>query len=206
MSLSLPPLRLLTYSGPLLSLSICTVLGPLLSLSISIGDCSGDHPVPRLRSGRAPPGRPLRRPPRAVAPLRLPPCPRATTLTMRRRCGGLGPFVLHHINDIEISHPELYNDGQFVVHRLTGEVEWVMAEADGVVVNTFLEMEPEYVTGYVEAWKMKVWTIGPVSLHHRRMGTTTLIASRGGGAREASLLDRPQQAGGGARWHARPRV
>jgi hypothetical protein len=66
MSLSLPPLRLLTYSGPLLSLSICTVLGPLLSLSISIGDCSGDHPVPRLRSDRVLPRRLLRRPPLAV--------------------------------------------------------------------------------------------------------------------------------------------
>jgi hypothetical protein len=54
-----------------------------------------------------------------------------------------------------------------------------MAEADGVDVNTFLEMEPEYVAGYAEAWKMKVWTVGPVSLHHRRMGTTTLLASRG---------------------------
>jgi hypothetical protein len=27
----------------------------------------------------------------------------------------------------------------------------VMAEADGVDVNTFLEMEPEYVAGYAEA-------------------------------------------------------
>jgi hypothetical protein len=77
-----------------------------------------------------------------------------------------GPFVLHHVNNIEISHPELYNDGRFVVHGLMGEVERVMAEADDVVVNTFLEMEPEYVTGYAKAWKMKVWTIGPVSFHH----------------------------------------
>jgi hypothetical protein len=34
-----------------------------------------------------------------------------------------GSFVLHHVNDIEISHPELYNDGWFMVHGLTGEVE-----------------------------------------------------------------------------------
>jgi hypothetical protein len=55
-----------------------------------------------------------------------------------------------------------------------------MAEANSVVVNTFLEMEPEYVVGYVEAWKMKVWTVGPVSLDHQRMGTATLLALRGG--------------------------
>jgi hypothetical protein len=35
----------LLWSSPL-SLLICTAPGPLLSLSISIGDCSGDHPMP----------------------------------------------------------------------------------------------------------------------------------------------------------------
>jgi UDP-glucosyltransferase 73C len=63
--------------------------------------------------------------------------------------------------------------------RLADVVERVLAEADGLVVNTFLEMEPEYVAGYAEARKMKVWTVGPVSLHHQRMGTATLLASRG---------------------------
>jgi hypothetical protein len=66
-----------------------------------------------------------------------------------------------------------------MVHGLTVEVEPVMAEADGVIMNTFLEMEPEYITGYAEVWKMKVWTVGPVSLHHWRMGTMTLLGSRG---------------------------
>jgi hypothetical protein len=89
-------------------------------------------------------------------------------------------FVLHHINDIEISHLELYNDGWSMVHGLAGEVERVMDEADDVVVNTFWEMEPEYIAGYTEARKMKVWTVRPVSLHHRRMGTTTMLALRGG--------------------------
>jgi UDP-glucosyltransferase 73C len=46
------------------------------------------------------------------------------------------------------------------------EVERVMAEANGVIVNTFLEMEPEYVAGYAEVQKMKVWSVGPVPLHH----------------------------------------
>jgi hypothetical protein len=60
-------------------------------------------------------------------------------------------FVLHHVNVIMISHPELYNEGQFVVHGLVGEVERVMAEPDDIVVNTFLEMEPKYIVGYTEA-------------------------------------------------------
>ncbi|CAD6339864.1 unnamed protein product [Miscanthus lutarioriparius] len=32
------------------------------------------------------------------------------------------------------------------------------AEADGVIVNTVLDLEPEYVTGYAAAREMKVWT------------------------------------------------
>jgi hypothetical protein len=75
---------------------------------------------------------------------------------------------------------KLYNDDRFMVHGLMGEVKRVMAEADSVVVNTFMEMELKYVTGYAEARKMKVWTVGPVSLHHWCMGTTMLLPSRGG--------------------------
>jgi hypothetical protein len=56
-------------------------------------------------------------------------------------------------------------------------VERARAEADGVVVNTFLEIEPEYVAGYAKARKMKVWTVGPVSLYHHQGAAT--LASRG---------------------------
>ncbi|AQL01173.1 UDP-glycosyltransferase 73E1 [Zea mays] len=55
-------------------------------------------------------------------------------------------------------------------------VERARAEADGVVMNTFEEMEPEYVAGYAAARGMKVWTVGPVSLYHQRAGT---LAARG---------------------------
>ncbi|KAL6861834.1 hypothetical protein ACP4OV_017534 [Aristida adscensionis] len=58
-------------------------------------------------------------------------------------------------------------------------IERARAEADGVVMNTFVEMEPEYVAGYAAARRMKVWTVGPVSLYHRRTGT---MASRGNAA------------------------
>jgi hypothetical protein len=66
MSLSLSPPRLFTCFGPLLSLSRSALHLVLSSLSISIGDCSDDHPVPRLRSDRVLPRRLLRRPPLAV--------------------------------------------------------------------------------------------------------------------------------------------
>ncbi|TVU10159.1 hypothetical protein EJB05_43670, partial [Eragrostis curvula] len=37
-----------------------------------------------------------------------------------------GPFVIHHVNlyvdGVEVSHPELYNDGRYVVHGLRGFV------------------------------------------------------------------------------------
>ncbi|XP_035845443.1 UDP-glycosyltransferase 73E1-like [Helianthus annuus] len=44
-----------------------------------------------------------------------------------------------------------------------------MAEegADGVVVNSFEELEPNYVKRLAEAKGKKVWCIGPVSLHNR---------------------------------------
>ncbi|PAN25203.1 hypothetical protein PAHAL_4G283700 [Panicum hallii] len=60
--------------------------------------------------------------------------------------------------------------------KFADEVEQVLAEADGIVTNSFLEMEPEYVAGYAEARRMKVWTVGPVSLFHQR---ATTLASRG---------------------------
>ncbi|KAJ1258554.1 hypothetical protein BS78_10G084400 [Paspalum vaginatum] len=62
--------------------------------------------------------------------------------------------------------------------KFADDVEQVLAEADGIVTNSFLEMEPEYVAGYAEARRMKVWTVGPVSLFHQRSSATTL-ASRG---------------------------
>ncbi|CAN6202130.1 unnamed protein product [Urochloa humidicola] len=64
--------------------------------------------------------------------------------------------------------------------KFADDVEQVLAEADGIVTNSFLEMEPEYVAGYAEARRMKVWTVGPVSLYHHRRGAT--VASRGNAA------------------------
>uniref|UniRef100_M8BCD1 Glycosyltransferase n=1 Tax=Aegilops tauschii TaxID=37682 RepID=M8BCD1_AEGTA len=60
--------------------------------------------------------------------------------------------------------------------KLADEVELALAESDGVVMNSFLEMEPEYVAGYAAARNMKLWTIGPVSLYHQHAAT---LAKRG---------------------------
>ncbi|CAN6172985.1 unnamed protein product [Urochloa humidicola] len=60
-------------------------------------------------------------------------------------------------------------------------VERAQAQADGVIMNTFVEMEPEYVAGYAAARKMKVWTVGPVSLYHQR-GAGATLAARGNAA------------------------
>ncbi|XP_066372667.1 UDP-glycosyltransferase 73C5-like [Miscanthus floridulus] len=56
-------------------------------------------------------------------------------------------------------------------------VERARAEADGVIMNTFEEMEPEYVAGYAAARGMRVWTVGPVSLYHHQRAAT--LAARG---------------------------
>ncbi|BAS84266.1 UDP-glycosyltransferase 73C12 [Oryza sativa Japonica Group] len=60
--------------------------------------------------------------------------------------------------------------------KFADDLERARAESDGVVINTVLEMEPEYVAGYAEARGMKLWTVGPVALYHR---STATLAARG---------------------------
>jgi hypothetical protein len=60
-------------------------------------------------------------------------------------------------------------------------LERAQAEADGVIMNTFEEMEPEYVAGYAATRKKKVWTVGPVSLYHQQGGGGATLAARGSG-------------------------
>ncbi|WVZ82011.1 hypothetical protein U9M48_029328 [Paspalum notatum var. saurae] len=59
-------------------------------------------------------------------------------------------------------------------------VERARAEADGVILNTFLDLEPEYVAAYAAARNMKVWTVGPVATYHQSRTTlASTLASRG---------------------------
>uniref|UniRef100_A0A0E0L979 Uncharacterized protein n=1 Tax=Oryza punctata TaxID=4537 RepID=A0A0E0L979_ORYPU len=55
-------------------------------------------------------------------------------------------------------------------------VERELATADGILTNTFMEMEPEFVAGYAATMGKKVWTIGQVSLYHHH---TMSLAARG---------------------------
>jgi hypothetical protein len=137
------------------SLSIYTTPGPLLSLSISIGDCSGDHPVLRLRSSRAPPRRSLRRPPRAM------------------RCRGSAPTTTLRPGD--------RNDKEEALR-------WAALER--------LATHPAHRRGLPPGLLPRVLAQPPISrahrprllprlgarrrAHHWRMGTVTLLASRGG--------------------------
>ncbi|CAN6198357.1 unnamed protein product [Urochloa humidicola] len=66
-------------------------------------------------------------------------------------------------------------------------VERARAEADGVIMNTVLELEPEYVAGYAAARNMKVWTVGPVSTYHQ--GRTTLASTLASRGLRASAID-----------------
>ncbi|XP_006656760.3 UDP-glycosyltransferase 73C4-like [Oryza brachyantha] len=92
-------------------------------------------------------------------------------------------------DDVEVIVPGM-GDKRLVVtraqapgfFRLTGwdgygdAVERALDTADGIVMNTFTEMEPEFVAAYAAARGKKVWTIGPVSLYHRH---TMSLAARG---------------------------
>ncbi|KAL4605642.1 hypothetical protein ACB092_09G044900 [Castanea dentata] len=65
----------------------------------------------------------------------------------------------------------------FVVPGLPDRIELTRAQiskinaseegAYGVVVNSFVDLEPEYVKGYRKAYGDKVWCIGPVSLSNK---------------------------------------
>ncbi|TKV95489.1 hypothetical protein SEVIR_9G366500v4 [Setaria viridis] len=79
---------------------------------------------------------------------------------------------------------------------LADYIERARAEADGVIFNTFLELEPEYAAGYAAARGMKVWTVGPVSLYHQQAGAAATLASRGKGNNDTPAVD----AAGCLRW------
>jgi hypothetical protein len=60
---------------------------------------------------------------------------------------------------------------RFLRHPCMGtlgkEIDRAQADVDGIIINTFFELEPDYVRGFAAAWGKKVWTVGPVSLHHQ---------------------------------------
>uniref|UniRef100_M8BKR3 Cytokinin-O-glucosyltransferase 1 n=1 Tax=Aegilops tauschii TaxID=37682 RepID=M8BKR3_AEGTA len=55
--------------------------------------------------------------------------------------------------------------------KLADEIELALVESGEVVMNSFLEMDLEYVAGDAAARNMKPWTMGPVSLYHQHAET-----------------------------------
>uniref|UniRef100_A0ACD6ACR7 Uncharacterized protein n=1 Tax=Avena sativa TaxID=4498 RepID=A0ACD6ACR7_AVESA len=53
------------------------------------------------------------------------------------------------------------------------DIDRALAQGAGLILNTFMELEPDHVRGLASAWGKRVWTVGPVSLHHPLATTTT---------------------------------
>ncbi|XP_057983466.1 UDP-glycosyltransferase 73D1-like [Malania oleifera] len=70
---------------------------------------------------------------------------------------------------IEITKAQL--PGEFVSQADIDDIRGPIREAElasyGVVVNSFSELEPQFVEGYRNALNKKVWCIGPVSLYSK---------------------------------------
>ncbi|KAI4998778.1 hypothetical protein ZWY2020_054120 [Hordeum vulgare] len=60
--------------------------------------------------------------------------------------------------------------------NLAYAVERACADVDGVVLNTFLELEPGTVVDCAEVRSVAVWAVGPVSLFHRHEHAAALAA------------------------------
>uniref|UniRef100_A0A8R7PYZ0 Glycosyltransferase n=1 Tax=Triticum urartu TaxID=4572 RepID=A0A8R7PYZ0_TRIUA len=60
--------------------------------------------------------------------------------------------------------------------KLAYAVERACVEVDGVILNTFLELEPETVMSCMEVRNVNVWAVGPVSLFHYHQNAAALAA------------------------------
>ncbi|XP_052174378.1 anthocyanidin 3-O-glucosyltransferase 4-like isoform X2 [Diospyros lotus] len=78
------------------------------------------------------------------------------------------PFVVPGLPDrIELTRaqlPGVFNPGSLAVQDFRDKVREAEAEAYGVVINSFQELEPSYVNGLKKLKADKVWCIGPLSL------------------------------------------
>ncbi|KAI3716022.1 hypothetical protein L6452_23064 [Arctium lappa] len=78
------------------------------------------------------------------------------------------PFIIPHLpHEIKLTRKQLpHLDAEIFKDFVEVLIEAVEADATsyGVIVNSFNELEPEYVCHYREVMKRKAWHIGPVSL------------------------------------------
>ncbi|KAM0921468.1 hypothetical protein ACQ4PT_006851 [Festuca glaucescens] len=68
------------------------------------------------------------------------------------------------------------------------EIDRAHAEGDGMIVNTFLELEPDHVRGLAAAWGKKVWNVGPVSLRHQFIPAPVVTRGDGGSSSSNECL------------------
>ncbi|KAA8516601.1 hypothetical protein F0562_016893 [Nyssa sinensis] len=77
------------------------------------------------------------------------------------------PFVVpglpHQINLTRAQLPESLNPGSSDLINVRNKMTATESISDGIVVNTFEELEPEYVEEYRKIKRGRVWCIGPVS-------------------------------------------
>ncbi|KAA8516607.1 hypothetical protein F0562_016887 [Nyssa sinensis] len=81
------------------------------------------------------------------------------------------PFVVpglpDHIEFTRAQLPATFNPGTLRIDDIRERIRAGEAEAYGVVVNSFEELEPRYVNEYQKVKGDKIWCIGPLSLYNK---------------------------------------
>jgi UDP-glucosyl transferase 73C len=77
------------------------------------------------------------------------------------------PCLPHRIELTKAQLPDVFNPSTLHLNDLQQEIEAAEMAAYGTILNTFEELEPEYIKEYRKVKGGKVWCIGPVSLYNK---------------------------------------
>jgi hypothetical protein len=77
------------------------------------------------------------------------------------------PCLPHRIELTKAQLPEIFNPGKMHLSNLQQEIEAAEMAAYGTILNTFEELETEYIKEYRKVKGGKAWCIGPVSLYNK---------------------------------------
>ena len=75
------------------------------------------------------------------------------------------PGLTHKILVTKAQAPEWFSAPGW--EKFAKEVKDAQLAADGIVVNTFDDLEPSYINDYQKAMGKKVWAVGPFSLYNK---------------------------------------
>ncbi|XP_043697867.1 scopoletin glucosyltransferase-like [Telopea speciosissima] len=99
------------------------------------------------------------------------------------------PFLLpglpDHITITRSQLPDFVNDPNSETAQLINQIRESELQSYGVVINSFYELEPNYVEHYKKVLGRKAWHVGPLSLVNR----TTENVTRGDGHGSSSSYD-----------------